>query len=153
MANIEEKVEQLVKQEIEQNGYELYDVEYTKEGKDFFLRITIDKPDGIQLEDCEKVHYIVNDLLEETDYIKESYYLEISSPGVEKVLRKDKHLKQQLGKKVSIKLFRPLEGEKELIGTLKSFDSEKLEIEIDRVIEIDRKNIALIKHYYDWEQE
>ena len=152
MANIEEKVENLVKQTIEENGYDLYDVEYAKEGKDYFLRIIIDGEKGIQLEDCEKIHYAINDLLEKADYIKEMYFLEVSSPGVERILRKDRHLEAQLGKKIVIKLFRPINAKKELIGILKQFNKEKIELETDGIIEIQRKNISLIKQYYDWEQ-
>ena len=91
MANIEEKVEQLVKDKIEAIGYELYDVEYAKEGKNYFLRIFIDKPDGIDLNDCEKVNDAINDMLDTADYIKEQYFLEVSSPGIERVLRKEQH--------------------------------------------------------------
>ena len=85
MANIEEKVENLLKDEIEKNGYDLYDVEYAKEGKNFFLRIFIDKPDGIDLKDCEKVNDVINDLLDKADYIKDQYFLEVSSPGIERM--------------------------------------------------------------------
>ena len=80
MANIEEKVETLLKPVIEDLGYELYDVEYSKEGKNYFLRIFIDKPSGIDLNDCEKVSNNINDKLDEVDYIKEQYFLEVSSP-------------------------------------------------------------------------
>ena len=88
MANIEEKIENLLKPKIENIGYELYDVEYVKEGKNFFLRIFIDSPKGIDLNDCEKVNNEITDLLDEKDYIKEQYFLEVSSPGIERVLRK-----------------------------------------------------------------
>lgn len=80
MASIEEKVEKLLKAKIESIGYELYDVEYSKEGKNYFLRIFIDKPEGIDLQDCEKVNNEINDILDEADYIKEQYFLEVSSP-------------------------------------------------------------------------
>lgn len=80
MANIEEKVETLVKPIIEDLGYELYDVEYAKEGKNYFLRIFIDKKEGIDLNDCEKVNDAINNKLDEKDYIKEQYFLEVSSP-------------------------------------------------------------------------
>lgn len=79
MAKIEEKVESLLKPTIEEIGYELYDVEYAKEGKNYFLRILIDKPTGIDLQDCEKVNNAINDILDEADYIKEQYFLEVSS--------------------------------------------------------------------------
>ncbi len=80
MASIEEKVETLIKSTIEKTGYDLYDVEYAKEGKNYFLRIFIDKPEGIDLQDCEKVNEAINDLLDEVDYMKEPYFLEVSSP-------------------------------------------------------------------------
>ena len=98
MSKVEEKVESLVKEKIENIGYELYDVEYVKEGKDFYLRIFIDKPEGIDLDDCEKVNNEINELLDTADYIKDQYFLEVSSPGVERVIKKDKHLEKSIGK-------------------------------------------------------
>lgn len=106
MANIEEKVEALVKPKIEELGYKLYDVEYAKEGKDFFLRIYIDNEKGINLTDCEKVTGEINDILDEADYIKTEYFLEVSSPGIERILRKDSHLEENIGKDVEVKLFK-----------------------------------------------
>ena len=127
LANIEEKVENLLKEEIEKNGYDLYDVEYAKEGKNFFLRIFIDKPDGIDLKDCEKVNDVINDLLDKADYIKDQYFLEVSSPGIERILRKDKHLKQNIGKEVHVKLFRKdIQGKKEYQGILKDFNENEI---------------------------
>ena len=102
MASIEEKVEELIKSKIQQIGYELYDVEYIKEGKDYFLRIFIDKQDGIDLTDCEKVNNEINDILDKADYIKQQYFLEVSSPGIERVLRKDKHLEDNWTKILKI---------------------------------------------------
>ena len=87
MAKIEEKVEELVKEKIENIGYSLYDVEYAKEGPNYYLRIYIDKPDGIDLNDCEKVNDEINDLLDQADYIKDQYFLEVSSPGIERILK------------------------------------------------------------------
>ena len=91
MANIEEKVEKLLKEKIEKIGYELYDVEYSKEGKNYFLRVYIDKNEGISLEDCEKVNNEIIPLLDEADYITNMYFLEVSSPGIERIIRKEKH--------------------------------------------------------------
>lgn len=152
MASIEEKVENLITKKIEELGYSLYDVQYAKEGKDYFLRIFIDKEDGIDLNDCEKVNNGINDLLDEADYIKEQYFLEVSSPGVERILRKDKHLKAALEKEIEVKLFKPLEGKKELIGILKEFNNESITIVTDsnEKINIDRKNISLMKLKYNW---
>ena len=151
MAKIEEKVEQLVKDKIEKIGYDLYDVEYAKEGPNYYLRIYIDNPNGIDLNDCEKVSNEINDILDEADYIKEQYYLEVSSAGVERVLRKDKHLEQNIGKKVEIKLFRKdTNRNKEYIGELIEFDSETIIIKTEEKIKIERNNIAQIKTIYEW---
>ena len=152
MANIEEKVEKLVEPIIEKIGYELYDVEYAKEGKNYFLRIFIDNEKGIDLNDCEKVNDSITDILDEENYIKEQYFLEVSSPGVERVLRKDKHLEQNIGEQINIKLFKKDEnGKKEYLGKLKEFDDFKIVIEQDKnEIQIERKNISQIKTVYNW---
>ena len=149
MSKIEEQVEKLVKDKIENLGYDLYDIEYVKEGPNYYLRIYIDNKKGIDLNDCEKVSNEINDLLDTLDCIKEQYFLEVSSPGIERILRKDKHLKQNIGKQVEIKLFKKDEkGNKNYIGELTDFDSEK--ITIDSNNEIERKNISQIKTIYEW---
>ena len=151
MASIEERVESLVEKKINDLGYELYDVEYAKEGKDYYLRIFIDKPEGIDLNDCEKVNDGINDLLDQADYIKEQYFLEVSSPGVERTLRKDKHLEASIDSLVEVKLFKPIEKQKVIQGILKEFNSEILKLEIEDItIEIERKNISIIKTVYEW---
>ena len=151
MAKIEEKVEQLVKEPIEKLGYSLYDVEYVKEGPEYYLRIYIDKESGIDLNDCEKVSNEINEILDKADYIKEQYYLEVSSPGIERKLRKDKHLEQNISKNVEIKLFKKdNDGKKEYTGKLKAFNQEEIIIETDKEITIERKNIAQIKTIYEW---
>ena len=149
MARIEERVEELLKEKIEAMGYDLYDVEYSKEGKNYFLRIFIDKEDGIDLNDCEKVNNEINDLLDKADYIKEQYFLEVSSTGVERVLRKDKHLQQNRGNEINIKLFKKDEkGNIEYQGILEEFDENNIKLEDGTAIE--RKNIAQIKTVYNW---
>ena len=151
MAKIEEKVEQLVKDPIEKLGYSLYDVEYVKEGPEYYLRIYIDKESGIDLNDCEKVSNEINEILDKADYIKEQYYIEVSSPGIERKLRKDKHLEQNISKNVEIKLFKKdNNGKKEYTGKLKAFNQEEIIIETDKEIAIERKNIAQIKTIYEW---
>lgn len=151
MTKIEEKVEQLVKDPIEKLGYNLYDVEYVKEGPEYYLRIYIDKESGIDLNDCEKVSNEINEILDKADYIKEQYYLEVSSPGIERRLRKDKHLEQNISKNVEIKLFKKdNNGKKEYTGKLKTFNQEEIIIETDKEIAIERKNIAQIKTIYEW---
>ena len=153
MASIEEKVESLIKEKIQGLGYELYDVQYAKEGKDYFLRVFIDKEDGIDLNDCEKVSNEINPLLDEKDFIKEMYFLEVSSPGIERVLRKDEHLENSIGKEIEVKLFKPIEKQKEFVGTLEDYNEEKIILgleENEEKIEIERKNISLMKLKFNW---
>ena len=155
MASIEERVETLVGKTIQSLGYELYDVQYAKEGKDYFLRIFIENPEGtISLEDCEKVNNEIEKMLDTADYIKEQYFLEVSSTGVEKIIRKEKHLQENIGDYISVKLFKPVNNSKEFVGILKKFDDETIYIEVNgEIIELERKNISLIKKYYDWDSE
>lgn len=151
MANIEEKIESLVTKPINNLGYDVYDVQYVKEGKDYYLRIFIDKPDGIDLNDCEKVNNEINNLLDEADYIKDQYFLEISSPGIERILRKDKHLKDNIGKMVEVKLFKPINKQKTIEGILNNFDNDFILLKTnDDEIQISRKDISVIKTIYEW---
>ena len=93
----------------------------------------------------------INEILDKADYIKEQYYLEVSSPGIERKLRKDKHLEQNISKNVEIKLFKKdNNGKKEYTGKLKAFNQEEIIIETDKEIAIERKNIAQIKTIYEW---
>lgn len=153
MANIEEKIENRLTNIIEDLGYKLYDVQYAKEGKDYFLRIFIEKEDGeIDLDDCEKVNNAITDVLDEEDYIKEQYFLEVSSTGVEKMIRKKKHLKANIGEFITVKLFKPVEGSKEYIGKLIDYNDMDIIIEVENeTVNLERKNISLIKKYFDWD--
>lgn len=151
MASIETKIEALIEPIILELNYELYDVEYSKEGKDYYLRVYIDNKKGINLDDCEKVNNAISNILDEADYIKEQYFLEVSSCGLERVLRKDKHLASNIGKNIEINLFKPLDGKKQYRGILNSFDKEIITIIIeDLQKKIERKKIAQIKTIYEW---
>ena len=121
MAKIEDQVQNLLEKIINDLGYDLYDVIYTKEGKDYYLRIFIDNDKGIGIEDCEKVNDAINDILDEKDLIPDSYFLEVSSPGLEKLLRKEKHFLKNIGKEITIKLYKPLNKKKELIRNFRRF--------------------------------
>ena len=152
MAKIEEKVESLIEPKVQELGYNLYDVEYVKEGKEYYLRVYIDKDTGISLEDCELVSNNINEILDQADYIKEQYFLEVSSPGIERILKKDKHLKDNIGAKVQIKLFKPVNGKKQYEGILKNFNESNIEIETaSATLEIERQNIGQIKTIFEWE--
>ena len=153
MAKIEEKVEELLKETIEKLGYNLYDVEYVKEGPNYYLRVYIDNEKGIDLIDCEKVSNAIDEMLDEANIIKDQYYLEVSSPGIERVLRKDRHLQENIGNQIEIKLFKKDEkGNKDYIGELLKFDQEVVSIKTSEEdeIQIERKNISQIKTVYNW---
>lgn len=150
-SSIEKRIEKLLEKTITNLGYELYDVRYEKEGKNYYLRIIIDKPEGIDINDCEKVNNEINEILDEADYIKDQYFLEVSSPGVERVLRKEKHFMKQLGKEISIKLFKPVNKQKELIGTLEEYNSNNILLKVEnKSIKIDLKDIAIAKTIFNW---
>jgi len=130
----------------EQNGYELVDVEFVKEGPNHFLRIYIDKPGGITIDDCQIASEAINKRLDEIDPIDVSYYLEVSSPGIDRPLKTDKDLNRNIGKDVEVKLYQNIEGKKKLIGELLFFDENIVKISDDELgeVEILKTNIAKI---------
>ena len=149
--NIESKVSSLIEPIIENIGYSLYDLLYVKEGKDFYLRVVIDKPEGIDINDCEKVNDAINDILDEADYIKDQYFLEVSSPGVERLLRKDKHFEEQIGNEIYLKLFKSVNGLKEIQGILEAYDGGVLTLNLDGdLIKIENKDIAVARTVFNW---
>ncbi|MCR5828880.1 MAG: ribosome maturation factor RimP [Lachnospiraceae bacterium] len=126
-------------------GLELVDVEFVKEGGEYYLRIYIDKEGGVKIDDCEAASRKISDLLDETDPISEAYILEVSSPGLFRVLKKDKDLERSIGKIVLIKLFKAVDGEKQVRGELESFDASSVSVKVkDAGISVARENIAKI---------
>ena len=151
MAKIEERIEELVTKPINELGYKVYDVMYVKEGKDNYLRIFIDKESGISLDDCEKVNNAITDMLDEADIIKDQYFLEISSPGVERHIRKNQQLEEHIGKDINVRLFKPIDKQKDLTGTLQKFDSEQVVLLInEQEVSIKRDNISSMKRAFKW---
>ena len=153
LAKIEEKVERLIKKDVQEKGYEIYDIEYVKEGSEYYLRIFIENPEkNISIEDCEIVNNIVNEILDKEDIIKTQYYLEISSTGVEKKLRKHEHFEKAIGKTIKIKLFKKnQEGKKEYEGILKKADLEEITIEENgKTVNVSIKEIAHANTVYNW---
>ena len=127
----EEKTEQLLSPIVEQYGVEIYDVEYVKEGKDYYLRAYIDKPEGVNIQDCENVSRALSDVLDEEDFIPDAYILEVSSPGLGRILKKDRHLEKSLGEAVELKTYKPIDKQKEFAGVLKAYDKQSIIIEED----------------------
>lgn len=147
----EAKAEELLVPIAQAQGVEIYDVEYVKEGADWYLRAYIDKPEGVNIQDCETVSRALSDALDKEDFIEEAYILEVSSPGLGRTLKKDRHLEKSLGKEVEIKTYKPIDKSKEFSGVLKAFDSNTITItsgEDDMVFT--RSDVALIRLALDF---
>lgn len=141
------RTEQLVQPLVDQNNFELVDVEYVKEGSLYFLRVYIDKEGGITVDDCEVVSRALSDLLDENDFIPDAYILEVSSPGLGRQLKKDKDFKRSIGEDVEIKLYKSINKQKEFEGTLTAFDEETITIAFEdgEQMVINRSDIAMIR--------
>ena len=151
MTSLEKKIFEELEPIINGLNISLYDVIYEKEGKDFYLRIFIEKEGGVDISDCENVNNAINDILDEKDFIKGHYYLEVSSAGLEEILRLDKHFENNIGNKIQISLYKPINNSKNVIGILKDYDDEKVIVESDEIIEINKNDISLIKTVFDWD--
>lgn len=112
-------------------GYRIWDVTYSKIGADYHLEITIDNDEGINIDDCEKVHRAIDPILDECDPIEGFYYLEVSSPGIERELRTEEHFSLSLGEKVEIRLFAPRDGAKSLTGELVAYENGRITLATD----------------------
>ena len=146
------KTEVLIQPIVDQHGFELVDVEYVKEGSNWYLRAYIDKPGGITINDCEVVSRALSDKLDETDFISDAYILEVSSPGLGRPIKKDKDFQRNMDKEIEIHLYRAIDGNKQYVGMLKSYDKETITIEENdgSITDIDRVNVALVKEYIDF---
>ena len=148
---IETRTEEVLAPIAEANGVEIYDVEYVKEGSDWYLRAYIDKPEGVNILDCENVSSALSDKLDEEDFIDDAYILEVSSPGLGRTLKKDKHLEKSLGEEVELRLYKPKDKQKEFAGILKAFDENSVTIETQEEEKVfARSEIALIRLAFDF---
>lgn len=137
---------------INANNFELVDVEFIKEAGTYYLRIYIDKEGGITIDDCEIVSRALSDMLDEKDFIAESYILEVSSPGVGRPLKKDKDFARSIGEEVDVKLYKPMEKQKEFTGLLESYSDTEITVRLDEdtVMTFNRKDIALVRLSFDF---
>ena len=147
---VENRTEELLAPIAEENGVEIYDVEYLKEGSDWYLRAYIDKPEGVNIQDCENVSRALSDKLDEVDFIDDAYILEVSSPGLGRTLKKDKHLEKSLGEEVELRLYKSRDKQEEFAGILKSFDADSVIIETEEEKVFARSEIALIRLAFDF---
>ena len=142
----EQKTEEILNPIVEKHGFDLWDVEYVKEGGNWYLRAYIDKPGGIMVDDCEVVSRELSDILDEKDFIDEAYILEVSSPGLGRPLKKEKDFERNMGKLVEIRTYRPIEKQKEFCGILTAYDSNSVTIDEDGTERVfDKKDTALIR--------
>ena len=147
----ESRTEALLQPIAEQNGVSIYDVEYVKEGADYYLRAYIDKPEGVNIIDCENVSRALSDALDKEDFIPDAYILEVSSPGLGRTLKKDKHLAASIGEEVEIKLFKAQDKVKEFVGVLERFDESSIIINIEGTSRsFNRSDIALVRLTLDF---
>ena len=129
--DIENKAEEILKPVAAEKGVRIYDVEYVKEGSDYYLRAYIDKDGGVNIQDCEDVSRAYSDKLDEADIISDAYILEVSSPGLGRQLKKDRHFENSLGEEVEFKLFEAVEGQKEFEGVLKAYDKDSITVAVN----------------------
>ena len=150
--DIETRAEQLLQPITDAQGVRIYDVEYVKEGSDWYLRAYIDKDGGVTIEDCEAVSRAYSEKLDEADLIKDAYILEVSSPGLGRQLKKDRHFENSLGEEVELKLFEAVDGEKEFTGTLKAYDKDTVTIEAEGgdTKTFERSKLAVIRLTVDF---
>ncbi len=143
----EAKTELLIQPLIDANNFELVDVEFVKEGSDWYLRVYIDKDGGITVDDCELISRAFNEILDREDYISEQYIFEVSSPGLMRPLKKEKDYKRSVGKLIDIKLYKPVDKCKEFTGVLDSYDKDTVTIKMDDDTQktFDRSNLAMIR--------
>lgn len=147
----ETKTEELLTPIAERFGVQIYDVEYVKEGSDWYLRAYIDKLEGVTITDCENVSRALSDELDKEDFIEDAYILEVSSPGLGRTLKKDRHLARSLGEEVEIKTYKPIDGQKEFNGILTAYDEKTITVMLGNdERDFERKEIALIRLALDF---
>ena len=143
MANSAERVYELIKDAVEAEGVRLWDVRFLKEGASWYLRVFIDKPEGISIDDCTNVSHAIDPIIDEADPIDVSYYLEVCSPGIERELTRSRHCEESLGKQVRLKLYRAYDGKKEITGTLEDVTEENVTLVTEgNALTVERKNIS-----------
>ena len=148
----ESKTEELIQPILDRMGFELVDVEYVKEGQEFYLRAYIDKPGGITIDDCVAVSREMNELLDEKDYIAGTYTFEVSSPGLGRPLKKEKDYVRSMGKELEIRTYKAIDKQKEFYGILTAYDQDTVNIvtEDDETLVFNKSDIALIRLAFDF---
>ena len=153
MSKITEKVTKIVKPIVEEEGCILWDVEYVREAGNYYLRIFIDKEEGMSIDDCERVSRRIDPVLDEADPIPESYIFEVCSAGIERELKYPWHFESFIGSTVEIKTYSPIDGRKSLVGELEAYNSENGNVTLkigEESIELEPKQIAQARLYVEF---
>ncbi|WP_026504621.1 ribosome maturation factor RimP [Butyrivibrio sp. NC3005] len=149
--NIERKTEEMLAPIAEQIGVEIYDVEFVKEAGEWYLRAYIDREGGVDINTCVDVSRALSDELDKEDFIEEAYTLEVSSPGLGRTLKKDRHFQHSIGMEIDLKTFQPIDGVKEFSGILKAFDKDTITVDIngeDKIFQ--RKELSVVRLALDF---
>lgn len=148
---IEQRCEALVQPILDAHEFELWDVEYVKEGANYYLRVYVDKPGGITIDDCVTISRALEAKLDAEDFIEEAYILEVSSPGLGRPLKRERDFARSLGSSVEVKLYKPINQQKEFTGILKSYTDDMVVLESEETeLELKRSDIALIRLAFDF---
>lgn len=148
---VESRCEALVQPILDEHQFELWDVEYVKEGANYYLRVYADKPGGITIDDCVTISRALEEKLDAEDFIEEAYILEVSSPGLGRPLKRDRDFEKSLGQDVELKLYKTQDGQKEYTGCLQAYTKDTVTLEIeDRECVFQRSDIALIRLAIDF---
>lgn len=145
MAGIADKIIALIKDTVEEQNVSLWDVRFVKEGASYYLRVFIDKEGGINIDDCTAVSHAIDPVIDEADPIDKSYYLEVCSPGLEREISRPEHFEWAKGKEIRVKLYKALDGSKEIIGTLLEYDGGIKLSAHDTEIYLDKKEFSTVK--------
>lgn len=149
--NVESIVSEIASPIVEQVGVELYDVEYIKEGGQWYLRVYIDSPEGIDIDQCEAVSRLLDPALDKADPIREAYILEVSSVGLDRPLKKEKDFLYFMGEMIEVRLYKPYEGQKEFVGRLIDFAEGSFTVEVgENTITFTQKEAALVRLHIEF---
>lgn len=147
----ETRTEELLLPIAERFGVEIYDVEYVKEGSEWYLRAYIDKEEGVNIIDCENVSRALSEELDRTDFISDAYILEVSSPGLGRTLKKEKHFLKSIGKEIELRTYKPIDKCKEFVGILTNYQEGNVTMEIEGQSKtFEKAQIALVKLTFDF---
>ena len=147
----ETKTEEILIPIVADAGVEIYDVEYVKEGSDWYLRVYIDKPEGVNINDCEIVNRALSAKMDELDFIDDAYILEVSSPGLGRALKKERHFEKSIGQEVEVKTYKAIDKEKQFVGILQSYEEGVITIQTEKKeMKFEKADVASVRLTFDF---